>query len=125
MSDTLLIGRGHEISEMPREVWERELSQAPEGVSERLKFMSHEHHQVRNLVVKELPGAGGPIPAENIAGRLSLPLARVAEILDDLEHHLFFLVRNDAGAVSWAFPVTAENTGHHLGFSTGERLDAA
>jgi hypothetical protein len=125
MSDTLLIGRGGEISEMPQKEWEQELSQAPAHVRERLGFMSAEHHLLRNLVVRELPGAGGPLPAEFIWRRLGLPQSRVAEILDDLEHHLFFLVRNDAGAVSWAFPVTADNTGHHLVFSTGERLDAA
>jgi len=49
----------------------------------------------------------------------------VNEILDDLEGNLFFLVRNERGHVSWAFPVTAEQTRHRLRFSTGERIYAA
>ena len=32
----------------------------------------------------------------------------------DRERSLFFLVRDGDGAVSWAFPVTAARTPHHL-----------
>ena len=56
---------------------------------------------------------------------LGIPLPRTLEILADLEKHLFFLVRDGNGDVSWAFPVTVDSTGHSLSFSTGERLDAA
>ncbi len=56
---------------------------------------------------------------------LQLPLAQVETILDELEQQLLFLVRNEAGAVSWAFPVTVEPTPHQLDFSTGERLYGA
>jgi len=87
--------------------------------------MTEEHHLVRNFVVKELPRAGEPIRSDHISRELMLSRARTEIILDELERHLFFLVRNQRGEVSWAFPVTAENTGHHLVFSTGERLDAA
>jgi len=52
-------------------------------------------------------------------------MPRTDQILTDLEERLFFLVRDHSGDVSWAFPVTVDNTGHHLLFSTGERLDAA
>ncbi len=41
------------------------------------------------------------------------------------EISLFFLVRPCKEEVSWTFPVTVDNTGHHMDFSTGERLDAA
>jgi hypothetical protein len=125
MGETILIGRGREMSEVPREEWERELAQAPERVAVRLEFMSHHHHRVRYYVVRELPATGGPIPAEQISRELGLPLQRVREIIGDLERHLFFLVTRDEGAVSWAFPVTTADTGHHLVFGTGERLDAA
>jgi hypothetical protein len=50
---------------------------------------------------------------------------RVDEILDELDRKLFFLVRNDAGCVSWAYPVTVDHTLHKLTFSTGERLHGA
>jgi hypothetical protein len=56
---------------------------------------------------------------------LDISFSRTGEILDDLERNLFFLVRNAAGAVSWAFPVTADRTPHKLTISTGERLYGA
>ena len=87
--------------------------------------MTGEHHRVRYFVVRELPRAGEPLQAQFIAESLNLSLARVNAILDELEKHLFFLVRNGQGAVSWAFPVTVESTPHELTFSTGERLYGA
>jgi hypothetical protein len=87
--------------------------------------MSHDHHSVRNFVVRELPRMGRPIPLANISHALQLSQKRTKSIVEDLERNLFFLVRGDGAEVSWAFPVTAEETGHHLVFSTGERLDAA
>ena len=54
-----------------------------------------------------------------------MPLIRVNTILDELEQNLVFLVRNEQGAVSWAFPVTVEPTPHRLTFSTGEQIYAA
>jgi hypothetical protein len=87
--------------------------------------MSPDHHSVRNFVVRELPRLGQPIPLADISQVLQLPREHTKSIVEDLERNLFFLVRGDGSEVSWAFPVTAEETGHHLVFSTGERLDAA
>ena len=125
MADTILIGRGDTISSMPRGDWEHELSSAPEHIARRLEFMSPDHHLVRNFVVRELPRLGRPIPLTDISGALHLSRERTTSIVEDLERNLFFLVRGDGAEVSWAFPVTADETGHHLVFSTGERLDAA
>ena len=125
MADTVLIGRGKTISEIPREDWEEELRSAPEHIARRLEFMSHEHHLVRNFVVRELPRLGRPISLSDISDTLHLSQARTKGIVEDLERNLFFLVRGDGSEVSWAFPVTADETGHHLVFSSGERLDAA
>jgi hypothetical protein len=87
--------------------------------------MSEEHHQIRYFVVKELPNRGEPLEPEVISQSLQLPLVRVEAILNELEQNLFFLVRNEQGAVSWAYPVTVESTPHHLTFSTDERLYGA
>jgi hypothetical protein len=62
---------------------------------------------------------------EFISQKLKLPLARINAILEELERNLFFLVRNEQGAVSWAYPVTVDHTPHHLTFTTGEQLYAA
>jgi hypothetical protein len=125
MRETVLTGSGKQITELPREEWERNLSQVPGRFQDILSFMSEEHHLVRNFVVRELPRVDAPIPPEQIAEALNLTLPRTNAILNELERHLFFLVRNPAGAVQWAFPVTAADTDHHLTFNTGERLDAA
>jgi hypothetical protein len=60
-----------------------------------------------------------------IAQALDLPLARVVEILADLEQHMTFLFRDEQGAVVWAYPVTVERTPHHVTFESGEQIYAA
>jgi hypothetical protein len=125
VADTVLIGRGKTIGTIPRENWEEELALAPEAIGRRLEFMSPDHHLVRNFVVRELPRLGRSISPIEISDALHLTRERTERIVEDLERHLFFLVRGDGTEVSWAFPVTADETGHHLVFSTGERLDAA
>ena len=122
--DTVLIGRGDTISRIPQADWEQELRSAPESISQRLAFMSNEHHMVRNFVVQELPRLGRSISVSAISHALGISRTRTSAIVEDLERNLFFLVRA-GGKVSWAFPVTVEETGHHLVFSTGERIDAA
>ncbi len=125
MTETVLIGRGEIISSIPRADWEQHLRSAPGRISERLTFMSQDHHLVRNFVVGELPRLGRPISSDDISNALHLSRARTSSIVEELERNRFFLVRGNGADVSWAFPVTVENTGHHLIFSTGERLDAA
>jgi hypothetical protein len=125
MSETILVGRGRKITSVPRAEWEGHLSQIPEAMKIRLSFMSREHHLVRYFVVRALPRTGRPIAPEIIAATLKLPMRRVNEILAELEERLFFLVRDNQGHVSWAYPVTADKTPHRLIFSCGERLYAA
>lgn len=125
MTDTVLTGRGDTIGSIPQSDWEQEVISAPERISRRLAFMSNEHHAVRNFVVQELPRLGRPVTVRAISHALRIPLPRTSAIVEDLERHLFFLVRRSGEEVSWAFPVTVEDTGHHVLFSTGERLDAA
>jgi hypothetical protein len=91
-----------------------------------LAFMTPRHHAVRNFVVLELPrNHGRPLRPAQIGAALGLEAELVVQLLDDLEKHLFFLVRDRRGDVSWAFPVSSERTPHRLRFSTGERIYAA
>ena len=95
-------------------------------MADTLDFMTSAHHAVRNYVVRELPRNGGaPLAPGRIAAAAHLSLSRVVGLLDDLERHLFFVVRNSVGAVTWAFPVTIAPTPHRLRFSTGERISGA
>lgn len=126
MKESILIGRQENIIEADAEEFRKEVAHSHHQPSTRLSFMTPEHHRVRNFAVTELPRSGGkPLSAQTISARLSLPLARVVAILEDLQRHLFFLVLNAAGEVSWAYPVTSEPTPHQLRFSSGERIYAA
>jgi hypothetical protein len=125
MSETILIGRGRQFTSMPRHQWEEQLSNVPRSMKTRLSFMTRQHHLVRYFVVRNLPRIGQPIPPELIAAKLGLALPRVGAILTELEQRLFFLVRDERGHVSWAYPVTVQKTPHRLSFSTGEHIYAA
>jgi hypothetical protein len=125
MKDTILLGRGETIIEIPAEKWRQHLAQAGHNTAA-LRFMTDNHHRVRNFLVCELPrNHGKPLRPRDIAQRLNLPVDLISTILDDLQKHLFFLVRNEAGEVSWAFPVTSDRTPHSLSFSTSEQVFAA
>jgi hypothetical protein len=125
VSGTILLGRGRQIINIPQEVWEAHLSQAPQHVDDRQGFMSESHQLVRYFVVKELPRIGKPLEPEYISQQLNMPLGQTISILDDLEKHLTFLYRNGAGSVSWAYPVTVDKTPHEITFRSGERLYGA
>ena len=125
MKENILASAGNQLTEIPREIWEQHEDQTLQDISKVLGFMTKAHHLIRYFVVQELPRLGKPIPPELISEALKIPIARTIEILDDLEKNLFFLVRNERGEISWAFPVTADKTPHQLTFSTGERLNAA
>ena len=125
MRNTILLGRGRQIIELPWERWAKHLDEATEHGEARLSFMTEAHHLVRYFVVRELPYIGQPIEPALISAELKLPLAQVNTILDDLEQNLFFLFRNQQGAVAWAYPVTVDETPHRLTFDTGEQLYAA
>lgn len=125
MEAKILLGRDQTILEVPQAAWQQHLTQVPQQSQARLDFMTEAHHQIRYFVVKEMVNTQKPIEPEFVAEQLSMPLARVNRILEELERNLFFLVRNAQGAVTWAYPITVEPTPHRLSFSSGERLYGA
>ena len=125
MEERILLGRDQEIIEVPQATWKQHLTQIPQHSQSRLDFMTETHHQIRYFVVKELAIQQKPIEPEFIAETLKLPLELVKTTLEELERKLFFLVRNEQGAVAWAYPVTVEITPHKINFSSGERLYGA
>lgn len=123
-SDIRTISNGS-LTSLPTVDWKQLVLAAIERGRRRLDFMSEEHHAVRRSAVTELVRTGQPIEPETFSRQLDISAARTGEILDELERNLFFLVRNEEGAVSWAFPVTTDRTPHKLTFGTGERLYGA
>ena len=125
MEEKILLGRSKHIIEIPQAKWKEHLTQIPQHSQTRLSFMTGDHHRIRYFVVKELVDKQKPIQPESISNELNIPLAQVRDILEELERELTFLVRDEQGAVIWAYPVTVVPTPHRLNFSTGERVYAA
>ena len=125
MEEKVLLGRDREIVEIPWATWKQDLAHIPQHSQARLSFMTDAHHQIRYFVVKEIVLRQKPIEPELISDELDIPLERVNFLLEELERKLFFLVRNEKGAVAWAYPVTVETTPHKLSFASGERLFGA
>jgi hypothetical protein len=110
---------------LPALLWKAMISRKANSVKSSLGFMSGEHQRIRDFVVSELPILAEPIAPETISRQLNLQLDQVNEILEELEKQLTFLFRNPKGEVTWAYPVTVENTPHQVTFSTGEKIQAA
>ncbi len=125
MSNKLLRGSNRRMIPVPGMLWRKVVSKRAQKIEAMLGFMTEEHHLVRDFAVRELLNQGKPLSPEFIAQGVSLPVDRVNAILDDLEKHMTFLFRNREGEVVWAYPVTVEETPHHLTFSTGETVYAA
>ena len=125
MEEKILLGRDQKIIKIPRAIWEQHLAQIPQHSPSRLNFMTPAHHQIRYFTVKEIAYRQKPIEPEFIAKELNMQLEQVKAILEELERRLFFLVRNEQGAVAWAYPVTVERTPHRVTFSSGEQIYAA
>ena len=125
MSKHVILGKGDRFENLPQEAWKKHVIMESQHIPAVLDFMTDEHHRVRILVVKKIAQTGSPVSPAEISEILTLPQTKVIDLLDELEKHLFFLVRNSAGNVSWAFPVTAEKTPHKLTFDTGEKINAA
>ena len=79
----------------------RAINGLPGRMASRLAFMSREHHAIRDFVVREMPRQNRPLSPLGIAQTTGFEIRDVASILGDLEKHLFFLVRDEDGDVSF------------------------
>ena len=120
LTNRLLLGIGRYMIPIPRGVWQPMMKANGRKSGSALGFMSADHHSVRDFCVLELPRTGAPLSPRFIAESLDLSLARVTSILDDLERNLTFLFRSEGEKVTWAYPVTTDETPHHARFNTGE-----
>ncbi len=125
MQEKAFLGASRHALPLPGFLWKRAIRAAARKTAASLNFMTDRHHVVRNYVVSELPRAGAPLAPEAIAKNLDIPVAEVVGILEELERRMTFLVRNEQGAVVWAYPVTVDETPHEVRFDSGERLFSA
>jgi hypothetical protein len=121
----VLVGRGAGVEAMPEAEWWAALQSQLPGARRRFEGLPPLLRAVRRAAVLRLVETSRPVPPAALASQVGAPLGEVVAALAELERRLFFLVRDGAGAVTWAFPVTVEATPHHLAFSSGERLDGA
>jgi hypothetical protein len=120
VSDRILFGLGKYLIPVPRIVWQPLVRASARRTRASLSFFSSDHHRVRDYAVRELPRIGAPLGPGAIAKGLGLGLPRVRKILDELEAGKTFLFRGDGETVSWAYPVTVDETPHAAHFGTGE-----
>jgi hypothetical protein len=125
MKNNVLLGLWRYLLPVPAGIWQGQVKQSAVHNQQELGSLSADHQRVRNYVVRELPRLGRPLPPELIARELSLPLAQVNAILDDLERHMSFLFRNGSESVVWAYPETVDKTPHLATLSSGESIYAA
>ncbi len=125
MDNTLLKGIWKYLMPVPPFLWKRKIDQMAKRAASKVKFMTADHHRVRNFVVRTLPESDRPLSLGRIANDLDLDLKRVSNIIDELEKNKFFLFRDTNGNVAWAYPVTVEKTAHKAYFPTGEKIYAA
>lgn len=106
---------------IPALLWQRVAQAAGRQARAGLHFMTPDHHRVRDFAVLELARNGAPLSPGTIAERLDIDLPRVEELLAQLEKRLTFLYRSRGEDVTWAYPVTVDETPHHASFATGEQ----
>jgi hypothetical protein len=115
----VLLGTGRFVIPIPRFVFERRI-----GKSQPVT-LPDDHHRVRDFAVRTIPTAGKPLSPALIGEALGLARERLAAILDELEKGMVFLWRGDRENVTWAYPVTVDDTPHRYTFDTGETGHAA
>ncbi len=120
MRDSIFLGVGRWMLPVPAMVWRRIVRAQASKIPGTLRFMTPDHHRVRDFAVEQLLRTGTPLPPDEIARSLGMSPSRVGEMLDDLERHLTFLFRRPGPNVTWAYPVTVEQTPHRAIASTGE-----
>ncbi|HEY6101057.1 MAG TPA: hypothetical protein VIW03_16595 [Anaeromyxobacter sp.] len=115
------LGRGPAMELLPEPDWWSALQGHMPAARRRFDALPPLERAVRRAAVILLARAGRPVPPWAIATEVGAPLAEVVAALAELERRLFFLVRDGAGEVSWAFPLSTVATPHALSFPSGER----
>ncbi|MDX2434403.1 MAG: hypothetical protein QNK14_07300 [Desulfobacterales bacterium] len=121
----MLMGIGRFMIPIPQVISNRGLEKGASGARAKAELLSEEERQVHYFVVKKMAVAKEPITAELVSEELGIEVNRVEEIIDKLEGMKTFLYRSDSKGITWAYPLSLDNTGHEISASTGERFFAA
>jgi len=121
----MLMGIERFMIPIPQVISNRGLEKGASGARAKAELLSEEERQVHYFVVKKMAVAKEPITAELVSEELGIEVNRVEEIIDKLEGMKTFLYRSDSKGITWAYPLSLDNTGHEISASTGERFFAA
>ncbi len=123
---TVLICRNNAFERIDDSAWMNAVAAHVTHMPQRLAFMTPAHHRVRNAAVLGLPQNGGrPLSMTQLAAAARVPEAQTRSIAAELERNLFFVVRAGEDHISWAFPVTSDETPHRVMFDSGESIFGA
>ena len=125
MNTPIFSGLWRFMIKVPPALWEKQIKKHRRRILDDLDFMTPAHRRVHHYSVRAIPGRSTPLPAEEIADALDIEIAKVNDLLGDLERHMTFLFRNERGEVTWAYPMTVEKTPHRLTFDDGGTCYAA
>ncbi len=110
---------------LPQALFKKNVRKGADAICRKTVDVSAEERQVHRFIVTTMTDTNEAVTSEYIAQKLDIPLERVKDIVDKLEKMKVFLYRYNSQGVNWAYPVTAENSGHKTTFSTGEQCNAA
>ena len=123
--NTLLIRLKRFGLRVPHILWQRVISAEAKRSGENLEWFTPDHHRVRDYAVTENAATGAAVDPDKLASFTGLEEDRLAIVVDQLEKGKTFLYRTAGRDVDWAYPVTAEDTGHRIRLDSGERFFAA
>lgn len=116
MNDRIMLGLWKYMLSIPASLInpEKQLMRQKMKFEAAMGFMTEDHRRVHHFTVRELPRVGKPMSPKFISQHLGLPREKVVSLLTDLEKHMTFLFRNPKGEVTWAYPVTIDQTPHQI-----------
>ncbi len=121
----MYMGIGRFMIPIPQVISNRGLEKGASGARAKAELLSEEERKVHHFVVKKMAVAKEPITAELVSEELGMSVSKVEKIISKLEGLKTFLYRSDGMGITWAYPLSLDNTGHEISASTSERFFAA
>jgi len=124
MFEKVYLGVGKRMVPVPEFIFRPMVKRDTKKIAAR-PALEPNQRRVQHFAVREIPRRRRAIAPEVFAAELGLPLEEVLQILDELEQRMTFLCRRDGEEVSWAYPVTSDETPHQVRIDGGAAFSAA
>lgn len=124
MFERVYLGIGKRLLPVPEFIFRPMVKRDTKKLANR-PTLEPDQRRVHHFAVREIPRRREAIAPEVFAAELDLPLDEILQILDELETRMTFLCRRDGEAVSWAYPVTSDDTPHQVRIDGGAAFSAA